>query len=370
MNEFLEELKSQAQALRDTYSFIMNESKPQFLKVKDFINKGGITKLIFTGMGSSFISSFLPYYILNQNGIATEIREAGEFLFNTFPQKRQESFKDIGIVIISQSGESGEIRELLKNINSIDAKPLTIGITNNPDSYLAYMTELQIFINIINETSITSKTYVCTLLILYVMAKTIIGEFFTNEEENEIVENLLKEVQIIFENKKNYTKIWNELTEFFGTDLDFLEILARGSSMTTAHQAALNFKEITKAYSEANSISTFRHGGIECLKDDTKIVILTSDKDNLRFNAKFIDNLINKWTCGKILHITNQEFNDEVKKIHDNSKIMVYKHSIKEPYLAPIMEIIILQLLFYKIAKEKGIEPGVFKYSQKITNGI
>ena len=200
MNDFLGEIKSQPKALRKTFDYILNDGKPQFLKVKDFIKKGGITKLIFTGMGSSFIASYLPYYLLNQNGIAIEIREAGEFLFNTFPKRRQESFKDTGIVLISQSGKSGEIRELLKNINSIDVQPLTIGITNDPDSYLAYMTELQIFMNIDEEISVTTTTYICTLLILYIMAKTIIGEFFSEEDNIQEVEYLIDRVQSLLDN--------------------------------------------------------------------------------------------------------------------------------------------------------------------------
>lgn len=322
MNDFLEELKSQPDALKDTFNYIVGEGKPQFLKIRDFIKKGGITKLIFTGMGSSFVSSYLPYYILNQYGIAVEIREAGEFLFNTFPNVKQNCFKDIGIIIISQSGESGEIRELLRKINAIDLndKPLTIGITNNPDSYLAYMTELQVYMNFDEEVSVTSKSYVCTLLLLYVMAKTIIGEFFTNETEIQNVEAFLGEVRRILQDQKHIDKLWKELLSSFGYDIEFLEILARSSSLTTAHQAALNFKEIVKSYSEANSISTFRHGGIECLKENTKLIILSSDKENFAFNIQFIDNLVNKWACGKILHITNQEFDEKTKRLHDNPK--------------------------------------------------
>ncbi|GAH88158.1 unnamed protein product, partial [marine sediment metagenome] len=121
---------------------------------------------------------------------------------------------------------------------------------------------------------------------------------------------------------------------------------------------------------EASSISTFRHGGIESLKDTTNLIILSSDKENLNLNVPFIDNIVNKWTFGKILHITNQDFDKELKKLHDNPKIITYKHKIKDPYLASIMEIIILQLLFYKMAEKKGIEPGALKYSQKITNDI
>ncbi|MBY9020272.1 MAG: SIS domain-containing protein [Candidatus Lokiarchaeota archaeon] len=373
MNDnFLKEIKSQPQALEDTLNYVVGAGKPQFLKIRDFIKKGGITKLIFTGMGSSYISSYLPYYILNQYGIAVEMREAGEFLFNTFPRVKQTCFKDTGIIIISQSGESGEIRDLLRDINaiSLENKPLTIGITNNPDSYLAYMTELQILMNFDEEVSVTSKSYTCTLLLLYIMAKTIIGEFFSSEEAKLGVEEVLSEISDLLQNQKNINKIWKNLVPTFGEKIDFLEFLSRGSSLTTAHQAALNFKEIVKSYSEANSVSTFRHGGIECLNENTDIVILTSDKENLILNVQFIENLVKRWKFGRLLHITNQEFDEDIKKLHDNSKIFTYKHGIKDPHLAPIMEIIVLQLLFYKIAENKGIEPGVFIYSQKITKDV
>jgi len=369
MNDFLKEIKSQPQALMDTFDYILNEGKPQFLKLKDFIKKGGITKLIFTGMGSSFISAYLPYYILNHYGIAVELREAGEFLFNTFPKTKQNCFKDTGIVIISQSGESGEIRALVREINAIpiENKPLTIGITNNPDSYLAYMTELQIFMNFDEEISVTTKSYVSTLLLLYVMAKTIIDEFFTEEEQNQKVEELIKEVKTLLLDEKMIKKLWNDVLKSFGTDFDFLEILSRGSSMTTAHQTSLNFKEIAKSYSEANSISTFRHGGIECLNKNTKLLIFTSDTKNLDLNRKFLKNLIEEWECDKILHITNQDFDKEMETLHKNPKFITYKHNVKDPYLASIMEIVIVQLLFYKIAEKKGIEPGIFNYTQKVT---
>ena len=215
------------------------------------------------------------------------------------------------------------------------------------------MTELQIFMNFDEEVSITSKSYVCTLLLFYIMAKTIIGEFFTSEEEKQGVEEVLMKIRALLQDQKQINKIW-KLVPTFGENIDFLEFLSRGSSLTTAHQAALNFKELVKSYSEANSISSFRHGGIECLNENTNLVILSSDKDNFDLNVQFIENLVKKWAFGRLLHITNQEFDDKAKKLHDNSKIFTYKHGIEDPHLAPIMEIIVLQLLFYKIAQKKG----------------
>jgi glucosamine 6-phosphate synthetase-like amidotransferase/phosphosugar isomerase protein len=368
MSDFLEEIKSQPDALKDTFNYILNEGKPQFLKIRDFIKRGGITKLIFTGMGSSYIGSYLPYYVLNPHGIAVEMREAGEFLINTFPEANQDCFKDTGIVVISQSGESGEIREIIRKINEIEDTPLTIGITNNPDSYLFYRTELQILMNFDEEVSVTSKSYVCTLLILYVMAKTIISDFFNNKKEIEKINNLIEAMRSLLESKEKINNIWKNVLSAFGPDFSFIEILSDGTSMTTAHQAALNFKEIAKSYSEANSISFFRHGGIEILNDNTQLIIITSDQKNSEFNTQFMRKVVNDWTCGKILHITNQKMDKKSIELQKNPKIIFYQHEITDPFLAPIFEIVILQLLFYRIAEKKGVKPGIFNYSQKVTN--
>ena len=137
---------------------------------------------------------------------------------------------------------------------------------------------------------------------------------------------LIKEVKTLPLDEKMINKLWNDVLKSFGTDFDFLEILSRGSSMTTAHQASLNFKEIAKSYSEANSISTFRHGGIECLNKNTKFLIFTSDTKNLDLNRKFLKNLIEEWECDKILHIKNQGFDKEMETLHKNPKFITYKH--------------------------------------------
>ena len=367
-NNFFNEIISQPKALKDTFSYILNEGKSQFLIIRDFIKKGGITKLIFTGMGSSYIGSYLPYYILNPYGIAIEIREAGEFLLNTFPEVNQNCFKDTGIVIISQSGESGEIRELVRKINAMEETPLTIGITNNSESYLFNRTELQILMNFDEEISITTKSYVCTLLILYVMAKSIICDFFNEPEEIDKVYFLIDKLSNLLGQNDKINKIWNAVVSRFGREIDFVEILSDGTSMTTVHQAALNFKEVAKIYSEGTSLTYFLHGGIEILNDTIKLILITSDKKNFNIIRRFLSSIVKEWKFGKILHLTNQEFDSELYQLHQDPNILLYKHEISDPFLAPIMEIVIIQLLVFKLAEEKGIEPGKFYFSQKITD--
>ena len=367
MNQLLEEIFSQSNSLKKTFNYILKKCKPQFLELREFIKKGEITKLIFTGMGSSYIAAYLPYYMLNKNGVLTEIRESGDFLYSSFPDRNLESFKRTAVVFISQSGESIEVRELVKRINKISVRPLTIGITNNPDSYLANMTEVQFFMNIEEEKTVSTKTYTSTLLILYVMAKTIIEEYFLPDNNN-VNETLkfLEKINAFLSDKEKIETLTVNIAKFLGKDVNFLEILADGASMATAHEASLIFKEITKSWSEANSCLNFWHGGIECLNDKTNLILLTSDETHVEFHEKFLENLLNKWKFRKLIHVTNQELKIKIKKASDNKKIFTYSYDIKDKYLATIYEIIILQLVFHKIAEIRGLNPGEFIYSEKV----
>lgn len=124
-------------------------------------------------------------------------------------------------------------------------------------------------------------------------------------------------------------KLVQKVNKLFGNDYNFIQILARGSSLSTANQAALNFKEIVKINSEASSISTFRHGGIECLTEKSKLIIISSyDRDHMLDN-RFIRNLIEKWSFGALFYITSQKLELIDEKIRTNPKIIIYSHDIK-----------------------------------------
>jgi len=370
MNDFLGEILSQHEALTTAFSHIIEKEKNRFLKIKNYLENDRINKLIFTGIGSSLSACYLPFYFLNQHGIVTEMREAGEFALNLVTEKNPKIYNKTCIVIVSQSGESGEIIELLKKLRMTKAYPVTCAITNNPKSTLAKKSDIQIYMNLEQETSVTSKTYICSLLILYVLAKTIISEFFDREREIKRIEYIARQVQFLLEDKEKINFIWEELLTNFGVECEFLEVLSRGPSLSTAHQAALTFKEITKSYSEAQPISEFRHGGIECLNDTSKLIIITSDENSANIDARFILKLIKEWKFDKLLYITNQPLSKELTEMQKNPKIIIYQHEIKDPFLSPLYEIIILQLLFYKMAEKRGLQPGKFIYSQKITRGL
>ncbi len=370
MSDFLKEIMSQPKALSDTYKYIFSQ-KSLIQELLTALKKRNIAKIIFTGMGSSFFSAYIPYYFLNRSGIYSEMRETGEFLFYAFPNTKSDYFKDIAIVLISQSGESGEIVQLLRKIKNLTAPPLTIGITNSPHSTLANSVDFLFLTKAGDEKSVTSKTYTATLLLLYILSQSLAKETI-NEAIKLEIEFLIKELQKFLENEEKIDIFYKNLLSFYGSNIESLQILARGPSLASAYQAALNYKEIVKGYSEAIPCSTFNHGCIECLNEDSKLIIMSSDQENFKLNIHLIKNMTTKWDFGRILHISNFEVDQDrdYLMLTRSPKFIQFKHDISNPFLSPIMEIVILQLFFYKLAEKKNIVPGQFKFTQKITKEV
>lgn len=87
-------------------------------------------------------------------------------------------------------------------------------------------------------------------------------------------------------------------------------------------------------------------------------------------DIRFIRNLIEKWNFGALFYITSQKLELIDEEIRTNPKIIIYSHGIGNHFLAPIAEIIILQLMIYDTALKKGLTPGLFRFTQKITRGL
>lgn len=364
MNKFWSEILSQPRTLKSTFENFVTNSKIQLEKLKLTLTTKRIDNLIFSGMGSSLFSCYIPYYSLNSNGYHTEIVETSQLLLNLYPYPNQTLENSI-LFLISQSGESGEIVELIRRLKHGEKDLVIVGITNEPKSFLSDEADIIFLLKAGNETSVTSKTYTCTLLIQFLLSMFLINRFDLFSIEEQLLNDFFERVSQFFFNVNKKIEVIKKAIEFFNDVPPFLEILSSGPSLATAFQAALTYKEITKNYSEANSISSFYHGGVECLEENSNLILISSDENNFKLNVQLIKNML-KWKVGKILHISNQNRNvfDNVLNVH------TIKHKIKNPFLAPIMEIFYLQLLFYKMAEKSNIEPGKFKYSKKITKGL
>jgi glucosamine--fructose-6-phosphate aminotransferase (isomerizing) len=159
MNKFLKEILEQPLVVENLPGFYYNPEGGDLLKrVKGILNNNRIAQIIFTGMGSSYFVSGAASTLFNELNLLSFAINTSELLHYNLKLFERETF----LVCISQSGESFEIKEILKNIPS---KVHCVGIVNEEQSTLARKAEVALPCHGGMEEMTSTKTYILTTLV-------------------------------------------------------------------------------------------------------------------------------------------------------------------------------------------------------------
>nr|MDO8110432.1 SIS domain-containing protein [Candidatus Sigynarchaeota archaeon] len=325
-------------------------------------------RVYMAGMGSSSFAGHLAWMIFTEHGIPCNLIDAGELLYYGLnienPQTPLVNHKTL-FILISQSGESAEVAKLVEEITSSRGKAGVWGVTNTEGSSLAKKAGRALFLKAGEERSVTAKTYCNTLLMMYILPRVIMAS--SDADAGEFLDTFLDEARDLIADLEHLLSkqqdLGDKIVAFFGKDTKHVEIIARGTSMATAQQAALNIKETDKISAEAISGGQFRHGPIEIVTKDFRSMILSSDDDTRDLAEDIAWNIAHRWGGGKVLYITNRKS----ERLEGEPRVLPVVHGISNPFLATIMEIAVIQLFMIKLAVANNIGPGVFKYTSKVT---
>ncbi len=333
-------------------------------------NEAGYTQVRIAGMGSSMFAGHIAGMVFHASGVPCTLFDASELLYYVLNPDADAFLeatpgRKVLYLLVSQSGESVEVVRLLDAISTEDPGADVWGITNGEQSTLAKTTSIAFFLKAGVETSVTSKTFCNSIVLMYMLGRSLTspsGEHMTSFLHGcfDELDGLARDVQDILSNK---APLSDKLVDFLGKDVHFIEVIARGASLATAMQASLNIKETDKIAAECNSGGQFRHGPVEIIDKDFRCIMLCSDDVTRNLNPDMAWNIVHKWGGGKVVFITNRH----VEQLDGEPRIMQLVHDTMNPFLAPVIEMVIVQLLIIRLAAVKGVEPGVFKYISKVT---
>jgi fructoselysine-6-P-deglycase FrlB-like protein len=103
---------------------------------------------------------------------------------------------------------------------------------------------------------------------------------------------------------------------------------------------------------------------IEAVTNDFRCFILAGDSITMDLHEDLAWSISHAWGGGKVVIITNKQ----LTRLEGEPLILPVVHDIENRFLAPVMEILILQLFMVRMAAENNVPPGVFRYSSKITH--
>jgi glucosamine--fructose-6-phosphate aminotransferase (isomerizing) len=220
----------------------------------------GSSSILMTGMVTSQFGAYPASLLLNQHGKPTLIHDASELLH----YQADEMPEDSCLVAISQSGESAEIVRLLEKMNG---RIPVIGVYNDEDSYLAKHCDAGLPLLSGPQLACGSKTNLSTVAVMLLLAtQTVGGDLQAERDHLAAAANGIEQV----------TNEW-ESAIIPAADVlegsDYTVFLGRGPGLASALFSAVLFKEVPKAVVDGMSAASFRHGLLEMIRPQHRVVI-------------------------------------------------------------------------------------------------
>ena len=347
MNKFLKEILEQPGSIENALSFYTSSEGLELLsRVKKTISDNKIEQIIFTGMGSSYFTSYAASCLFNELKIHSFVINASELLHYNLSLFEKETL----LVCSSQSGESFEIQEITKKL---PARVHCVGIINEETSTLALNAAVALLCKAGKEDMTSTKTYVATSLVSFILGWNLSGNW--NNEKKNMINRLVNN----FKSALTSYELWvDDILAFLG-DIQTLQIIARGPAFSTASQSALMFKEATRIPASSILGGEFRHGPMEMVSKGFKAILFAAKGRTFTQSIKMAEDIAE--FGGKVLLITNEKL-----QIPNEQIMQIY---IDEPdeYLFSIQSIIPVQLFVDSYAKSKGFEAGSFSRGAKVT---
>lgn len=297
-------------------------------------------RVLIAGMGSSSFAPYPALLRLQAAGFAAAQVELAELLH--FGGSLD---ADTLLVVVSQSGETVEAVRLLDR--RPPAGPI-IAVTNTPASTLGRAATHVVATLAGDEKTVATRTYTTALLALSLMAELALGE-----RPEALGERLAPTLAAVEQAATEGRALVDRLPEAWLAPGP-LTLVGRGPSLATALSGGLLFKETAKIPAEGLSTGQFRHGPIEIAHPGHRAIVVAGPGDTLALDLGMARDM---HAAGSQVLLVGPAGADAADAVIP----------LPPAWLAPLAEIVPLQLLARRMALGLGIAPGSFRHITKVT---
>ncbi len=350
----LKEIYEQPRAVRDTWlGRVSMETGKVFLdemQVSEAEFKN-IRKLNVAACGTSWHAALAGKFMIERLAkVPVEVDYASEYRY------RDPIINpgDLGL-LITQSGETADTVAAQRELKAKGAK--TLSICNVVGAMIAREAAGTIYTHAGPEIGVAStKAFTAQLTALFIFSlylAQIRGTLSPEERSYYLAELTMLPGKL--ETMLNAPDVTEELAKTYSKVQDFL-FLGRGVHYPIALEGALKLKEISYIHAEGYPAGEMKHGPNALIDENLPVVMIaTQDKRDpnsvLRYE-KTISNLKEVKARSGIVIAVATEGDEEIKESADH---VIYVPHAPE-LLAPIVEVVPLQLLAYHIAVRRGCD--------------
>ena len=350
----LKEIFEQPRAVRDTMlGRVSQDSGRVFLDEMDIsaADFRSFREVKIVACGTSWHSALVGKFLIEKLArIPVEVDYGSEFRY-----RNPIVSKDVLTVVISQSGETADTLAAQREAKSKGSKTLAIcnvvGSMITREAAGAIYTHAGPEIGVASTKAFTGQLTALTVLALYLAQ---MRGALPEPELAALAQELLLipgKLETVLSHHEHYEELSRKL--FRATDFLFL---GRGIHFPIALEGALKLKEISYIHAEGYPAGEMKHGPNALIDENLPVVVLATrdatSPESCVLYEKTLSNIQEvKAREGRVLAIVTAG-DTEVRKVADE----IIEIPAAPDILAPILEIVPLQLLAYHIAVRRGCD--------------
>ena len=298
-------------------------------------------RIYILAAGTSYNAGFASKAMFEKlTDTPVEIGVASEWGYNIPLLSKKPMF-----VLLSQSGETADSRQVLVKANEMGIPSLTV--TNVPGSTLSREATYTMLLHAGPEIAVAStKAYTAQIAALAFLAKAV-GE--ANGKKEALEFDLVHELSIVaqsIEATLSETDMISEKVENLLATTRNAFYIGRGNDYYVAMEASLKLKEISYIQCEGFAAGELKHGTISLIEDGTPVLGLISASE-----------VVAAHTRGNIQEVAARGANvltvvEEKLAKADDDIIVNQVH----PFLSPISMVIPTQLIAYYASLQRGLD--------------
>lgn len=341
----LKEIYDQPRAVRETFEKHMKDGNVEIEELHmtdEEIRK--LSRIHIVACGTAYHAGMSAKYVIESMArISVEVDMASEFRYRN-PIIEEGAL----VIVISQSGETADTLQALRDSKARGAKVL--GIVNVVGSSIAREADSVMYTWAGPEIAVAStKAYSAQLIALYLLAMKFarVKGTISEEEYQQLVFDLRRlpeQIELLLGNK---TRIQRFANRYVAAKSVFF--IGRGLDYTLSMEGSLKLKEITYMHSEAYAAGELKHGPISLIEDGTLVMASLTQEDLYK---KTISNIREVKSRGAfVLALTTTGHDD----IEDTADYVLYIPQTNR-YFTNSLAIIPFQMFAYYVSIGKGLD--------------
>ena len=344
----LKEIHEQPTVIGDTLHTVLNPATRSITMPAMSCDFAIVPRITISACGTAYYAGLVAKYWFEQFArIPVEIDVASEFRYREAPMPEG------GVAIfISQSGETMDTLSALRYAKS--QGQYIISVVNVPESSIARESDAVLQTHAGPEIGVASTkaftTQMTMLACLAIEAARVRGGISAAKEAK--LSNALAEVpgraSEVLQNRKRIA----DLAPLISDARDVL-YLGRGLSFPIAMEGALKLKEISYIHAEGYAAGEMKHGPIALIDDSVPVIVIAPGNDPLfEKTAGNVQEVIARG--GKVIFLSDRSGIDRMTR--QAQPAATIELPVIEPFVAPILYSIPVQLLAYHVGVLKGTD--------------